>query len=681
MSFTTHAQNFEDVLLWRALCDVDNGRYLDIGAQDPVEDSVSLLFYEQGWRGIHVEPSRHYADKLRTARPDEVVVEAAVSDEPGPITFYEIRGTGMSTGDAEVAAGHREKGFDTITLVVPTIRLDRLLEMAGGELHWLKVDVEGMEDQVLRSWGDNPQRPWVLVIEATYPNSQIPTEHLWINEVLKRGYEEVFFDGLSRYFVHEDHSDLSAKFAAPANVFDQFLLPEYHFAARSLRNELRSTEQRAVDAENMRVAAELDRDERLLAAEKDRETQANERLWHEETMYREHIEREQELRRVLEEQQREIVGTLRAEHEGREKLIADALKIALQQEADSRSRLAHLERYRDEMERQAVLVRDQLSSALAQATQEIALSREQQSVTAARFADELQIVRSEAGQQSAEQQAKLSRALHLMNALLNEETGWWQRLGGLFGVRRASPARQAISDELPHFATPHRLFQSGSSDNPGMKQPMPSAALDESRNPYLRAESLSELVGWHDAAFVRCAYVTVLGRQPDPSGESYYTAQLRDGVSKLQILWELRNSGEGRDHDPGIAGFDRTLRRYRMARLPVIGPLLSHRFSQEWTYAERRARRLENETWRAHSIQSDRLIGIGSRLDDLGTALRLVSTGGGAEIPERRHVTREAPPAVETSPDLARSDEAAADVVSRFSQSALLKIQKKLGVL
>ncbi len=34
--FISHAQNFEDVILWRALKHVQNGFYIDVGAQDPV---------------------------------------------------------------------------------------------------------------------------------------------------------------------------------------------------------------------------------------------------------------------------------------------------------------------------------------------------------------------------------------------------------------------------------------------------------------------------------------------------------------------------------------------------------------------------------------------------------------------------------------------------------------------
>ena len=58
----SYAQNFEDVILWRALKDVKDGLYIDVGEHDPEVDSVSLLFYQKGWRGIHVEPVYEFAD-------------------------------------------------------------------------------------------------------------------------------------------------------------------------------------------------------------------------------------------------------------------------------------------------------------------------------------------------------------------------------------------------------------------------------------------------------------------------------------------------------------------------------------------------------------------------------------------------------------------------------------------
>lgn len=232
MSIVAHSQNLEDALLWRALGHIPNGRYLDVGAQDPVVASVSLVFYEAGWRGVNVEPIPFYASRFRAARPDDVVIEAAVTDAAGPVTMYELRDTWRSMDDKGIAADHRKIGYTSHALTVPSIRLDELLDMAEGDIHWLKIDVEGMEANVLRSWGESPVRPWVLVIEAIHPGSQEATHQLWIDEVLRRDYREVLFDGSSRFFVHHMHDALVKWFSNPPNLFDEFAVTHSCWAGR-----------------------------------------------------------------------------------------------------------------------------------------------------------------------------------------------------------------------------------------------------------------------------------------------------------------------------------------------------------------------------------------------------------------------------------------------------------------
>lgn len=225
MSFTSYAQNFEDVMLWRALKHVHGGFYIDVGAQDPVTDSVSLGFYEHGWRGVHVEPTSQYSDKLKKARPDETVLQVAVGKAIGPMTLYEFKDTGLSTADPAIARQHLENGFECTETQVPVLTLDELLDQNGARpVHWLKIDVEGLEHSVLESWERSEVRPWILVIESTLPLSQVPSHDNWEPLVLAKGYEFVYFDGLNRFYVSQDHLDLRGAFGHPPTVFDDFVL-------------------------------------------------------------------------------------------------------------------------------------------------------------------------------------------------------------------------------------------------------------------------------------------------------------------------------------------------------------------------------------------------------------------------------------------------------------------------
>lgn len=221
----SYAQNFEDAILWKALKHVKQGFYIDIGAQDPIVDSVSLAFYEQGWRGVHVEPSSFYANLLREARPDEEVIEAAISSVEKSLKFFEFPHTGLSTGDEAVARALAEKGFECRTLEVPCLPLSQLLDTyKDKEIGWMKIDVEGMERAVIESWLPSSVRPQIIVVESTVPMTSVPAHGAWESEVLRLGYTYVFFDGVNRYYVSDAHPELKSEFGLRLGVFDGVVL-------------------------------------------------------------------------------------------------------------------------------------------------------------------------------------------------------------------------------------------------------------------------------------------------------------------------------------------------------------------------------------------------------------------------------------------------------------------------
>ena len=71
------ADHWEDVRLWRVLHRLEPGFYVDVGAMDPSEDSVTKVAYDHGWSGIDVEPNPYYAERLRGQRPRDRVAEVA----------------------------------------------------------------------------------------------------------------------------------------------------------------------------------------------------------------------------------------------------------------------------------------------------------------------------------------------------------------------------------------------------------------------------------------------------------------------------------------------------------------------------------------------------------------------------------------------------------------------------
>jgi FkbM family methyltransferase len=225
--FVSYAQNGEDVILWRALRGVTAGRYLDVGAYDPIDDSVTKAFYDRGWRGVSVEPLPDAAERLRADRPGDEIVEAAITaDGPGELTIHQFVGTGLSTLVDEFADRHQGLGFERRDLLVATTGLDAVIEgsaVLGDEIHFLKIDVEGLERDVILSIDLRKHRPWIIVVEATEPDSTKPSHEQWEELLLAADYEFGLFDGLSRYYTAVEHSDLKPSLSYGACVLDNYV--------------------------------------------------------------------------------------------------------------------------------------------------------------------------------------------------------------------------------------------------------------------------------------------------------------------------------------------------------------------------------------------------------------------------------------------------------------------------
>jgi FkbM family methyltransferase len=233
------AQNFEDVILWRALKNISSGFYIDIGAQDPIVDSVSRSFHEKGWTGVHVEPSPYYAEKLRLDRPNDEVLQSVIGRTEGVSKFFLFPDTGLSTGLEDIARQHVARGFRMEEVEAPIQTTAQLLDRyADRDIHWMKIDCEGMEAEVIEGWGASPVRPWILVIESVLPSTQTPSHEAWEASVLGLGYDYVYSDGLNRFYVSHQHPELKDTFGPGANCFDGFGLAPFHLVFRNIEREI-----------------------------------------------------------------------------------------------------------------------------------------------------------------------------------------------------------------------------------------------------------------------------------------------------------------------------------------------------------------------------------------------------------------------------------------------------------
>lgn len=257
MTFISYAQNMEDVMLWRALKDfTDSGFYIDIGAWDPVEDSVTKAFYDRGWRGINVEPNPFFFARIEAQRSRDVNLCEAVTDHLGSAEMNFLSNPGLSTLDDEIASQHGDLGLTIRREPVSLTTINRIWSKhikSGQDVHFLKIDIEGAEATAIRGNDWDLARPWVLVVESTLPMSQTDSFQDWEPILIRANYIFAYADGLNRFYVAEERSELLTGLRHPPNVFDDFVLFRQSRAEeRALAAEVRAqaAEVRAQAAEN-----------------------------------------------------------------------------------------------------------------------------------------------------------------------------------------------------------------------------------------------------------------------------------------------------------------------------------------------------------------------------------------------------------------------------------------------
>lgn len=267
----SYSQNAEDVRLWRVFRTVENGFYVDVGAADPYVDSVTRLFYEHGWSGINVEPSPCF-ETLNEARKRDVNLRIAVGEFEGSVPFFlTYPYLGLSTVDPSTHANVPEAIERIEEIAIPQRRLESILRehAAGRTIHFLKVDVEGAEFEVLASSDWASFRPIVVIAEAIESWSTSPTHEKWETVLLDAGYRFAAFDGINRFYVNQGHDHLIPSLAYPISAMDRFVPASMHDLEARLDQalgELRESESESLRESLDHVEAELLRAKQELAA-------------------------------------------------------------------------------------------------------------------------------------------------------------------------------------------------------------------------------------------------------------------------------------------------------------------------------------------------------------------------------------------------------------------------------
>jgi len=209
------SQFYEDYILGYVFKDSKTGVYVDVGANDPDNDTVTRYFYEKGWRGINVEPIPELTQKLRDRRPEDINLGIGIPDAVGELTFYRGQYSGISTFDAAVMQRHKAAGISFEEMKIPVSTLTAVFDaqpIVQQGISFLNADVEGYEKQVFAGLDFSRYHPRVVMAESTAPLTETPTHLAWESILTGAGYIFAMDDGLNRYYVHSSQTDLLPRF-------------------------------------------------------------------------------------------------------------------------------------------------------------------------------------------------------------------------------------------------------------------------------------------------------------------------------------------------------------------------------------------------------------------------------------------------------------------------------------
>jgi FkbM family methyltransferase len=211
----SYSERYEDVIIDGILGNKNRGVYLDIGAYDPHRLSNTKRFYDRGWRGCNIEPNPTRFERFVRARPDDVNLNAGISNFAGKQVFFEAEHEYLSTFSEERARELRamgEKIRRKVEVAVITMADVFVEHLKGATVDFCSIDTEGMDLVILKNNDWRRFRPRVICVEVSLSRVQAngnqraeSVESFLASVGYKKQVETIHFGApLNQIFISED---------------------------------------------------------------------------------------------------------------------------------------------------------------------------------------------------------------------------------------------------------------------------------------------------------------------------------------------------------------------------------------------------------------------------------------------------------------------------------------------
>jgi FkbM family methyltransferase len=168
----SYAQTGEDLLIKFILdsLKIRKPKYLDIGAYHPKEINNTYLFYKLGCSGVCVEPDPYLIKKFNKVRERDVCLNIGISNKSKQKALFYIMSTKtlntFSKNEADKYVSFGNQNVEKV-LEVPMFTINEIVvKYFPDELNLISIDIEGFDEEVIKSFDFNIKRPEVFCIET-----------------------------------------------------------------------------------------------------------------------------------------------------------------------------------------------------------------------------------------------------------------------------------------------------------------------------------------------------------------------------------------------------------------------------------------------------------------------------------------------------------------------------------
>ena len=156
-----------DIAINNIFRDINNGIYLDVGCQHPINNNNTFLLNQKGWGGINIDLDQDNIDLFNFSRPKDANLCVAISDtvKDTNLYFYHKKSP-INTIENKVSNFQKAKIREIKKIKTNTLNnILKSIKFENKKIDFMSVDVEGHELQVFLGFDFEKYSPNVIVVE------------------------------------------------------------------------------------------------------------------------------------------------------------------------------------------------------------------------------------------------------------------------------------------------------------------------------------------------------------------------------------------------------------------------------------------------------------------------------------------------------------------------------------